>query len=93
MERYPAGIFKLYDYAADGLKRALPTAKIGGADITGGGTKFLDAFIKHCFNDTNYVTGKIGSPLELVLFHAKGSPKLVDGTVGNECKAAIAKYQ
>jgi xylan 1,4-beta-xylosidase len=72
---------KLYDYAADGLKRALPTAKIGGANITGGGTKFLDAFIKHCLNDTNYATGKIGSPLDLVLFHAKGSPKLVDGTV------------
>jgi xylan 1,4-beta-xylosidase len=73
--------FKLYDYAADGLKRALPTAKIGGADITGGGTKFLDAFIKHCLYDTNSVTGKISSPLELVLFHAKGSPRLVDGTV------------
>ena len=72
---------KLYDYAADGLKRALPTAKIGGANITGGGTKFLGAFIKHCLNDTNYATGKIGSPLDLVLFHAKGSPKLVDGTV------------
>ena len=73
--------FKLYDYAADGLKRALPTARIGGADVTGGGTKFLGAFIKHCLYDTNYVTGKIGSPLQLVLFHAKGSPKLVDSTV------------
>lgn len=72
---------KLYDYAADGLKRALPTARIGGANITGGGTKFLEAFIRHCLNDTNYVTGKVGSPLELVLFHAKGSPKLIDGKV------------
>ncbi|MEO8416515.1 MAG: beta-xylosidase [Ginsengibacter sp.] len=73
--------FKLYDYAADGLKRALPTARIGGANVTGGGTKFLGAFIKHCLYGTNYVTGKIGSPLQLVLFHAKGSPKLVEGTV------------
>ncbi|HEY9342748.1 MAG TPA: beta-xylosidase [Hanamia sp.] len=72
---------KLYDYAADGLKRALPGAKIGGANVTGGGTKFLDAFIKHCLNGTNYATGKIGSPLDLVLFHAKGAPRLVDGTV------------
>ena len=73
--------FKLYDYAADGLKRALPTARLGGADVTGGGTKFLRAFINHCLQDTNFATGKIGSPLEVVLFHAKGSPKLVDGSV------------
>lgn len=73
--------FKLYDYAADGLKRALPTAKIGGANVTGGGSKYLDAFINHCLKDTNYVTGKIGAPLDAVLFHAKGSPRVVNGTV------------
>ncbi len=73
--------FKLYDYAAEGVKRALPTAKIGGPDVTGGGMKFLDAFLKHCLADTNYVTGKIGSPLDMILFHAKGSPKVVDGIV------------
>lgn len=73
--------FKLYDYAADGLKRALPTARIGGCNITGGGMKFLHAFINHCLVDTNYVTGKIGSPLDAVLFHAKGSPKVVNGMV------------
>jgi xylan 1,4-beta-xylosidase len=72
---------KMYDYAADGLRKALPTAKIGGCDITGGGSKFLAAFIKHCLSDTNYVTGKIGSPLNLVLFHAKGQPKVINGTV------------
>ena len=72
---------KLYDYAADGLKRALPTARIGGADVTGGGMKFLNAFLTHCVRDTNYVTGKIGSPLDLVSFHAKGSPKVVNGIV------------
>ena len=73
--------FKLYDYAAAGVKRALPTAKIGGANVTGGGMKFLDAFLRHCLYDTNYVTGKVGSPLDAVLFHAKGSPKIVDGVV------------
>lgn len=72
---------KLYDYAADGLRRALPVAKIGGCDITGGGAKFLTAFIKHCVNDTNYATGKIGSPLDIILFHAKGQPRVVNGTV------------
>jgi len=72
---------KLYDYTSDAVKRALPTARIGGADVTGGGNKFLDSFLRHCLYDTNYVTGKIGSPLELVSFHAKGSPKVVDGIV------------
>ncbi|MGN8057515.1 GH39 family glycosyl hydrolase [Pedobacter sp. 22163] len=84
-----AEFFKLYDYAADGLKRALPTAKIGGANVTGGGTKYLDAFIKHCLNDTNYVTGKIGSPLDAVLFHAKGSPRVVNGTVVMNVRAQL----
>lgn len=76
-----ADFFKLYDYAAAGLKRALPTAKIGGANVTGGGSKYLEAFLNHCLKDTNYVTGKIGSPLDAVLFHAKGSPRVVNGTV------------
>ncbi len=43
--------------------------------------KFLNAFLKHCLRDTNYVTGKIGSPLDMVSFHAKGSPKVVNGIV------------
>ena len=72
---------KMYDYAADGLLKALPGAKIGGCNITGGGSKFLSAFIKHCLSETNYATGKIGSPLEMVLFHAKGQPRFVEGRV------------
>ena len=66
--------FKLYDYAADGLKRALPTAKIGGMNVAGTRSKksqeYLNEFIQHCLTGTNYATGKIGSPLELVSFHA-----------------------
>src|SRR6187402_2811776 len=72
---------KMYDYAADGLLKALPTAKIGGCNITGGGSKFLSAFINHCLSGTNYATGKPGSPLDMVLFHAKGQPGFVDGRV------------
>ncbi|GGM82854.1 beta-xylosidase [Dyadobacter beijingensis] len=77
--------FKLYDYSADAVKRALPTARIGGLNIAGTsgktGTQWLEAFLKHCAEGTNYVTGKKGSPLDAVLFHAKGSPKLIDGIV------------
>jgi xylan 1,4-beta-xylosidase len=77
--------FKMYDYAAHGLKRALPTARIGGPEIAGGsspsGMRFLKAFIEHCIADTNYATGKIGSPLEVISFHAKGQPTIINGHV------------
>ena len=81
MEEY----FKLYDYSAAAVKKAVPTARIGGLNIAGTsgkiGTEWLNAFLKHCAVDTNYATGKIGAPLDAVLFHDKGSPKLVDGMV------------
>lgn len=77
--------FKLYDYSANAVKRALPTAKIGGLDIAGtkseGAQKWTNAFLQHCISGTNYVTGKRGAPLDAFLFHAKGNPKLVDGVV------------
>lgn len=77
--------FKLYDYAADGLKRALPTARIGGPNIAGtssaNATSWMHNFIRHCLYETNYATGKKGSPLEALLFHAKGSPTLKEGVV------------
>ncbi|WP_243348346.1 GH39 family glycosyl hydrolase [Parabacteroides sp. FAFU027] len=72
---------KMYDYASDAVKRALPTARIGGPHSTGGASRFLRGFIQHCLTDTNVVTGKIGTPLDFVAFHAKGSPRVVDGKV------------
>jgi xylan 1,4-beta-xylosidase len=86
---------KLYDYAADGLKRALPTARIGGPHVTGpNGARtqgILQAFLEHCLRGTNYATGKIGSPLDYIGFHAKGAPRAVDGhvrmSVSNQLRA------
>jgi xylan 1,4-beta-xylosidase len=77
----PEEFLKLYDYAADGLKRALPTARIGGPHVTGpNGTRtqqILRNFIEHCLRGTNYATGKIGSPLDFIGFHAKGAPRVM----------------
>jgi xylan 1,4-beta-xylosidase len=87
---------KLYDYAADGLRRALPSARIGGPEVTGpNGARtqgILRNFIEHCLRGTNYATGKAGSPLDLVTFHAKGAPQVMpDGhvrmNVGNQLRA------
>jgi xylan 1,4-beta-xylosidase len=76
---------KLYDYAADGLKRALPTARIGGPHVTGPNgartQQFLQNFLEHCLRGVNYATGKVGSPLDYIGFHAKGAPRFLDGHV------------
>jgi xylan 1,4-beta-xylosidase len=67
--------FKLYDYAVAGVRRALPTARVGGPETAGGpGGNFLREFLQHCAHGTNYVGGQIGSPLDFISFHAKGSP-------------------
>ena len=76
---------RLYDYAADGLKRALPTARIGGPATTGPtvdhGAAFLRQFLEHCANGKNAVTGAVGAPLDFITFHAKGRTAVVDGHV------------
>ncbi len=66
--------FKLHDFAIDGVRRAMPSARVGGPDSAGGGTPFLRAFLEHCVNGTNYATGRIGTPIDFISFHAKGSP-------------------
>ena len=76
---------KLYDYSADAVKRALPTAIVGGPHVTGPNwdvsEKFLRTFLNHCLHGKNYCTGKIGSPLDYIGFHAKGSPKIVNDRI------------
>ncbi len=72
---------KLHDYAVDAVRRALPTARVGGPDVAGSGGKFQRDFIEHCLRGTNHATGKKGTPLDFVAFHAKGSPRFVDGHV------------
>ncbi len=92
----PDEYMKLYDFAADGLKRAVPTARIGGPEVTGpNGARtqtILRNFLEHCLRGTNYATGKTGSPIDLVTFHAKGAPQVVPSgfvrmSVSNQLKA------
>ena len=72
---------KLHDYAIDGVRRALPTARVGGMDSAGQGAGYTKAFLEHCLRGTNYATGKVGTPLDFVSFHAKGNPSLYDNHV------------
>jgi xylan 1,4-beta-xylosidase len=75
----PEEYFKLYDFSAAAILRALPAANVGGPDSTGPASpraaEFLRKFLEHCAHQTNFATGKIGAPLDFISFHPKGSPK------------------
>jgi xylan 1,4-beta-xylosidase len=81
----PEEYYKLYDFAADAVKRALPGARVGGPHSTGPANPeaaaFLRNFLDHCVRGRNYATGQTGAPLDYIGFHAKGSPRLVGGHV------------
>src|SRR5262245_9115848 len=70
----PEEFRKLHDFAIDAVRRALPTARVGGPDTAGSGGRFMREFLNHCLRGTNHATGRIGTPLDFVAFHAKGSP-------------------
>lgn len=72
---------KMYDYASLAVKRALPTARLGGPHVTGGGKDLMTGFLEHVYREQNCVTGKKGVPLDYVSFHAKGAPKMVGDMV------------
>ncbi|HUA60167.1 MAG TPA: beta-xylosidase [Verrucomicrobiae bacterium] len=69
---------KLYDVTAAAVKRVLPTAKVGGPATTGPSANgrsgaYLRQFLQHCQD--------AGTPLDFISYHAKGSPRVVDGHV------------
>lgn len=71
----------LYDFTVEGVRRALATARIGGPEVTGGAQGMLRTFLQHTSSGTNDANGGIGTPLDLITFHAKGSPTFVDNRV------------
>ena len=72
---------KLFDFTVEGVRRALPTARMGGPQVTGGAQDMLRTFLQHTSAGTNYATGRTGTPLDLITFHAKGSPTFIDNRV------------
>src|SRR6185437_16999204 len=83
---------KLYDYTAAGLKRALPSAKIGGPAVTGPSGReaaaFLRQFLEHCDHGLNFASSRTGDALDFISYHAKGRASVVDGSV----RMGIAKH-
>lgn len=71
----------LHDHAVNGVRTALPKAKVGGCEVAGGAAgDYLSAFLNHSLFETNYATGKTGTPLDFISFHSKGTPVYVNGS-------------
>jgi xylan 1,4-beta-xylosidase len=83
----PEEYFKLYDYSAAAVLRAVPDARIGGPESTGPvndkAADFLRKFLEHCATGKNAATGKTGAPLAFISFHPKGSPKWIEPTASD----------
>jgi xylan 1,4-beta-xylosidase len=77
----PEEFRKLHDYAITGVRRALPTARVGGPDTAGSGGQWMRDFLEHQLRGKNFATGQTGTPIDFVSFHAKGRPVYVDGHV------------
>jgi len=64
---------KLYEYAAAGVKKALPTARVGGPATTSPrnakAAEFLRQFLAYC------AARKV--PLDFITYHAKGAPRVM----------------
>jgi xylan 1,4-beta-xylosidase len=72
---------RLYDYTEAALHAALPHASLGGPAVAGPGGSFLLQFLEHCAAGTNAVTGRTGTRLDMVSFHAKGGVRITNGHV------------
>ena len=87
----PQEFYRLHDCAIDAVRRALPSAKVGGPDTAGSGGRFTRQFFEHCLRGKNYATGETGTPLDFVSFHAKGTPTYVDGHVAHGNRQSVAR--
>jgi xylan 1,4-beta-xylosidase len=93
----PEEFLKLYDFSVDAVLKAFPDAKIGGPDTTGAASpraaEFLRLFLEHCTHQKNYVNGKIGTRVDFVSFHPKGSPKWINDHVQMGLAAQLLSIQ
>jgi xylan 1,4-beta-xylosidase len=69
----PEEFYRLHDATVAAIRRALPTARVGGPDVAGSGGAFMDGFLAHVVANR--------TPTDFLSFHAKGSPSFIDGHV------------
>ena len=75
---------RLYDLSTAAIRKAIPTAKVGGPEATGvsdHSEPFLRQFLEHCAHGKNAATGQTGAPLDFISYHPKGRPRFENGHV------------
>ncbi len=63
---------KMYDYFVAGATAADSQIKVGGPGIAGN-RDYFRAFLNHCVNGTNSVTGEKGTRIDFISWHAYGT--------------------
>ena len=85
--------WKLYDYAVAGVRKALPTARVGGPATTSPSNQhaydYLKGFLDHVIAGKSFADGK-AIPLDFISFHAKGRPTIVESHVTMGIKHELA---
>ena len=78
----PEDFFKLHDVAIAAVRRALPTARVGGPDVAGAGGEFMDGFLQHVIGrDQLRDRRRSARPPTSSRFMPRASRAFVDGHV------------
>ena len=83
---------KLFEYTEQALHEVMPEAVLGGPHVAGVG-KFMQRFLTHCAGDKNSLTGKTGTRLDYIGFHAKGGVDFKEGYVRMNMLGQLQKHQ
>ena len=83
---------KLFEYTEQALHEVMPEAVFGGPHVAGVG-KFMQRFLAHCATEKNSLTGKTGTRLDYIGFHAKGGVAFKDGHVEMSMLGQLQKHQ
>jgi xylan 1,4-beta-xylosidase len=82
---------KLFEYTEQALHEVMPEAVLGGPHVAGVG-RFMRRFLTHCASEKNSLTGKTGTRLDYIGFHAKGGIAFKDGHVEMSMKGQLEKH-
>jgi xylan 1,4-beta-xylosidase len=69
----------------------MPNAKLGGPHTAGTG-EFMRNFLQHCASGKNSLTGKTGTRLDYIGFHAKGGIAFRNGRVEMNMRDQLEKH-
>ncbi|MBN2593635.1 MAG: hypothetical protein JXA81_09030 [Sedimentisphaerales bacterium] len=83
---------KLFEYTEQALHEVMPETILGGPHVAGVG-RFMRRFLTHCASEKNSLTGKTGTRLDYIGFHAKGGIDFRDGHVRMSMKGQLEKHR